>query len=37
MPVLKQTVFRMVCTVRLEGRGNSDWRRVQTMFQEGES
>ena len=27
----------MVCKVRLEGRGNSDWRRVQATFQEGES
>ena len=37
MPVLKWTVFRMVCKVCLEGRGNSDRRRVQATFQEGQS
>jgi hypothetical protein len=37
MPVLKWTAFRMVCKFHLEGRGNSDQRRVQDMFQEGES
>ena len=31
MPILKQTVFKMVCKDRLEGRGNSEWRYVQDL------